>query len=87
MGVNFPGRVFGLLQDVFPEQHPSCFSENFENSKPLRWTNSLFLFDRYVRVKFECAFRHFHWMLFNCIENMFTKLSLFILLDHRTDSQ
>ena len=81
------GRVPVLLQDVFPKQHPSHFSEALGNSIPLRWTCFLFSFDRYATVKFECAFRHFHWSFFNCIENMFTKPSLFILLDHRTGSQ
>ena len=72
------------VQDVFPEQHPGCFSEALENSKPLRRTSCLFSFDRYVRLKFEWDF---HWIFFNRIEDMFIKHNLFILLDHRTDSQ
>ena len=87
MGVNFLTLFSCRHSTVFPKQHPKCFSEALENGKPLRWTSSLFWFHRRVRVKFECAFRHFHWIFFDCIENMFTKLSLFILFNQRTDSQ
>ena len=80
-GCKLSDRVFVLLQDVFPEHHPRCFSEALENSKLLRWTISLFSFDRHVRVKVEWAFLHFHWMFFSYFENMFTKPRLFILLD------